>query len=140
MNSSADERRPILTLWQILLLVFAPAVLFPYAVYILTQHYFPYLSPPGTEYRSVLWTTEAGLKMLVPAWLLVPIGELILVVHFIICNRLRSAWRDSILVGVTLLVLATCFAPAVVVFLVGPPIAERVNERERIRELEKQED
>ena len=141
MSSSADERRPIFTVGQILLLILAPAtILFLHAAAFLTMRYVRSVDAessaavllltttlhPVTDFYGVLWVKEAGVQMLAATWLLVPIGELILVVHFIICNRLRATWRNSLLVVVTLLVLTTCFAPAVLVLLVGPPIAEQI--------------
>jgi hypothetical protein len=129
MSSSADERRPILRLGQILLLILAPGtILVLYAVLFLTLRYGRYVIPV-TDFFDVLWQTAAGIEMVALALLLIPIGELILVVQFIICNRLRATWRPSLLVGLTLLVLATCFAPAVLVLLVGPPIAEERRQR-----------
>jgi hypothetical protein len=129
MSSSADERRPILTLWQLLLLIFAPAtILLLYAVLFLTVRYARYVIPVP-DFFDVLWETEVGMKMLAPVLLLVPVGELILVVQFIVCNRLRTTWRGGLLVGLTLLVLGTCFAPAVLVLLVGPPIARQAEQQ-----------
>jgi hypothetical protein len=147
MSSSADERRPILTLGQILVLIFAPtAIVSLHAGLFLIRRYVTAVDPvqaistPGyaflfltilrhvTDFYDVLWEREAAVQMLAATWLLAAIGELILVVQFIICNRLRARWRNSLLV--TLLVLTTCFAPAVLVLVVGPQILRQAYQQE----------